>query len=139
MGLQFPPAGQELLCSSVLSIYYYIPRIIFALPLIQLCFIQQYLADTCYHPSDPCFSASLQLLVQYRCRLIPEKLSATAQTNHGNTDGYTVTCSKYAQYTQQGLRQTVYVTLSLIYISVLSILAEMNRAKKLYNLSPMSL
>lgn len=35
-----------------------------------------------------------------RCRLIPEKVSATAQTNHSNAARYTVTC-KYVQSTQR--------------------------------------
>lgn len=41
-----------------------------------------------------------RLPIYSRCRFIPEKVSATAQTNHSNTDRYTVTC-KYVQSTQR--------------------------------------
>lgn len=112
--------------------------------LIQLHFIQQYLAGRrdrlagvrYYHPSDHSSSASLQQVVQYRCQFIPEKLSATAQTNHGNTCGYTVTGITYVQYTQQeteARRQRVYVTLGLFYISPF---LEMNRAKNFFYFPP---
>lgn len=60
-------------------------------------------ADVCYyHPSDPFSSASLQPArpIYSRCRLIPEKVGATAQTNHSNAARYTVTC-KYVQTTQR--------------------------------------
>lgn len=84
-----------------------------------------------YHPSDPCSSASLQPLVQYtvgadasqRRSVQPHKQTIATQTDILEL----VNMSSPLGGRQKALTQTV---------CFLSILGEMNRAKKLFHLPP---